>query len=163
MGKEHRTSPRLKALLPIDYQMDEEHVFLFHLTDNISKAGTYIYSDELLPIGTKLDLVFSIFDLDPTTAADEIVLKGEVVKVHEKPDPETGRQAGMGVKFVDLTDETWAALEEAAKSVSEKNPMDLTVVTPEATQKVHKHIEMMRRHYTNLRKEAAARIKDYEG
>lgn len=70
--------------------------FIAEYVSNISETGAFIRSDDPLPVGTKVDLRFSVI-------ADDIEIIegiGEVVRVvnGEKDEP-----SGMGVVFVDLT------------------------------------------------------------
>jgi len=66
---------------------------------NISRSGIFIRSKAPLPVGTKVDLRFTVM-------MDEVEIiegKGEVVRVSE---------AGMGVEFRELTSSSKALLEQ---------------------------------------------------
>jgi len=70
--------------------------FISEYVSNISETGAFIRSDDPLPVGTKVDLRFSVI-------ADDIEIIegiGEVMRVVE---PGGKNEAGMGVVFIDLT------------------------------------------------------------
>ena len=70
--------------------------FIAEYVSNISETGAFIRSDDPLPVGTKVDLRFSVI-------ADDIEIIegiGEVVRVVSGGQ---GEPSGMGVVFVDLT------------------------------------------------------------
>ena len=155
MTPEKRSSPRVSANLLIDFSMDEENVFLFFVTSDISKAGVFIDTEDPLPVGTNIDMIISHFDKSSDDAAKQLVLRGEVIQTHSKSDPKTGKGPGMGVKWLDLTDDSWAFLEKAASAATEENPMEMGVVTDKATDAVKSQLELIRRHSKDLKKEAA--------
>jgi hypothetical protein len=65
---------------------------LTEYVSNISKSGCFIRAQDPWPVGTKLNLRFTVLLEDPEIL-DGI---GEVVRVSERP-------RGMGVKFVQLS------------------------------------------------------------
>jgi hypothetical protein len=65
---------------------------LTEYVSNISKSGCFIRAQDPWPVGTKLNLRFTVL-LDDPEILDGI---GEVVRVSERP-------RGMGVKFVQLS------------------------------------------------------------
>jgi hypothetical protein len=67
---------------------------------NISRSGVFIRSQDPLPVGTVVDLCFSVI-LDDVETFEGI---GEVTRVSESP-------RGMGVAFLDLDQEARALLE----------------------------------------------------
>src|SRR5438105_2770793 len=89
-GGEKVSKPRQKRV-DINLEFDS----LERLTEyvsNISKSGCFIRAQDPWPVGTKLNLRFTVLLEDPEIL-DGI---GEVVRVSERP-------RGMGVKFVQLS------------------------------------------------------------
>lgn len=72
--------------------------FITEYVSDISRTGVFIRSDDPLPVGTKVDLRFTVIDEDFET----IEGIGEVTRV-VPPDDKTGAPPGMGVVFVELT------------------------------------------------------------
>jgi uncharacterized protein (TIGR02266 family) len=70
--------------------------FISEYVSDISRSGVFIRSDDPLPVGTKVDLRFTVIDEDFET----IEGIGEVTRVVP---PDTGAPPGMGVVFVELT------------------------------------------------------------
>lgn len=70
--------------------------FIAEYVTNISRSGVFIRSDDPLPVGTRVNLRFSVI-LDELEIIEGV---GEVVRVVAASD---GQQAGMGVVFVELT------------------------------------------------------------
>jgi uncharacterized protein (TIGR02266 family) len=67
---------------------------------DISRSGTFIKTDHPLPVGTKVNLRFSVV----TSDAEVIEGLGEVVRVSEEP-------CGMGVVFCELSDASKRSLQ----------------------------------------------------
>ncbi|MBN1610640.1 MAG: PilZ domain-containing protein [Polyangiaceae bacterium] len=67
---------------------------------DISRSGTFIKTDHPLPVGTKVNLRFSVV----TSEAEVIEGLGEVVRVSEEP-------SGMGVTFCELSDASKRSLQ----------------------------------------------------
>ena len=80
--------------------------FIAEYVTDISRGGVFIRSKQPLPVGTKVNLKFSVILEDFETIEGE----GEVVRV--VPD---GEHAGMGVVFSELTEESRAIIEELVK------------------------------------------------
>ena len=72
---------------------------------NISQTGVFIRTDNPLPIGTYVELNFSVID------EDIHVLEG-VGKVMRVVSPDESDHPGMGLVFLDLTPESQKVLEE---------------------------------------------------
>jgi uncharacterized protein (TIGR02266 family) len=71
---------------------------------DISRTGVFIRSDDPLPVGTKVDLRFTVIDEDFET----IEGIGEVTRVVT---PDVGVIQGMGVVFIELTKSSRTLLE----------------------------------------------------
>jgi hypothetical protein len=67
---------------------------------NLSRSGAFIRSREPLPVGTEVNLVFSVL-MDGVEVVEGV---GEVVRVHDDP-------AGMGVVFTELSNTSQAIIE----------------------------------------------------
>jgi uncharacterized protein (TIGR02266 family) len=78
--------------------------FIKEYVNNISRAGAFIRSDDPLPVGTKVQLRFSVI-LDELETVEGI---GEVVRVVP---PGQGRPSGMGVVFRELNNFSRTLLE----------------------------------------------------
>ncbi len=77
-----------------DFRSVEE--FINEYVMNISRSGVFIKSDDPLPIGTRVNLRFTVILQDLET----IEGVGEVVRTVP---PGAGATSGMGVVFVELT------------------------------------------------------------
>lgn len=79
----------------INLEFDSLGKLLSEYLTNVSRSGAFILSREPWPVGTKLRLRFTVLADDPE------ILEGtaEVVRVSDDP-------PGMGVAFVDLTEES---------------------------------------------------------
>lgn len=94
MSDERRSASRIE--INRDFESIED--FVAEYARNISLTGVFIRSKHPLPIGTQVNLKFSLIH-------DEIEIiegVGEVVRVVKPP----MRDAGMGVKFLELTSDS---------------------------------------------------------
>lgn len=80
--------------------------FIAEYVSDISRGGVFIRSKQPLPVGTKVNLKFSVILEDFHTIEGE----GEVVRVVDDAEPH-----GMGVVFTELTDESRAIIEELVR------------------------------------------------
>jgi len=87
-----REHPRAPIELRVDYR--RLNSFFADYTRNISKGGTFIRSQKVLPLGTRF-----VFRISLPGRPSSFELSGEVV--HSQA---VGEQAGMGIHFV-WTDE----------------------------------------------------------
>lgn len=85
---------RISVRKTINHEFASVDEFINEYVTNISRSGVFIRSDEPLPIGTRVNLRFTVINDELET----IEGLGEVVRVVEK-----GRQKGMGVVFVELS------------------------------------------------------------
>lgn len=79
-----------RATVNAEFSSIEE--FVSEYVTNVSRSGVFIKSKNPLPVGTKVNLKFTIFLDDPET----IEGIGEVVRVSQRP-------KGMGVVFISLS------------------------------------------------------------
>jgi uncharacterized protein (TIGR02266 family) len=79
--------------------------FIAEYVSNVSRSGAFIRSDDPLPIGTRVELRFTVI-MDELETIEGI---GEVVRVIP---PGGVEPPGMGVVFVELTDASRALIEK---------------------------------------------------
>lgn len=95
---DQRAYPRV----PVNREFATVEAFLDQYVINISKGGVFIRSHNLLPIGTLVQLKFSILVEDFEVLEGE----GEVVRVVEDDE-----HRGMGVRFTHLTPDSERLIE----------------------------------------------------
>ncbi len=79
--------------LTINKEFESFDAFVHEYVTNVSRSGVFIRSRDPLPIGTKVNLTFTVIMEDVAT----IEGAGEVVRVQDDP-------SGMGIVFTELTD-----------------------------------------------------------
>lgn len=87
----------------INHEFGSVNEFMREYAMNISDTGVFIRTAEVLPVGTKVRLKFSVI-VDDFETIEGI---GEVVRSVEVDDSET---PGMGVVFTELTPESQGVL-----------------------------------------------------
>ncbi|MBL8919688.1 MAG: PilZ domain-containing protein [Myxococcaceae bacterium] len=85
---------RISARKTINHEFATVDQFINEYVTNISRSGVFVRSAEPLPVGTRVNLRFTVIQDELET----IEGVGEVVRVVDR-----GRQKGMGVVFVELT------------------------------------------------------------
>ncbi|MFO0594302.1 MAG: PilZ domain-containing protein [Myxococcaceae bacterium] len=88
---------RIEARRSINHEFSSVEQFISEYVINMSRSGVFIKSDDPLPIGTHVNLKFTVI-LDDLETIEGI---GEVVRVVHPDTP--GQTPGMGVVFVELT------------------------------------------------------------
>jgi hypothetical protein len=83
--------PRKNERVTINKEFESYDAFITEYVTNISATGVFVRSKTPLPIGTKVNLRFTVI-MDDIETVEGI---GEVVRVHEDP-------SGMGVVFTEL-------------------------------------------------------------
>ena len=89
---ETNDSDRREARVTINKEFESFDAFIQEYVTNISRTGVFIKSKTPLPIGTKVNLLFTVIMDDMET----IEGVGEVVRVEENP-------SGMGVVFREIS------------------------------------------------------------
>jgi len=89
---ETNDSDRREARVTINKEFESFDAFIQEYVTNISRTGVFIKSKTPLPIGTKVNLMFTVIMDDMET----IEGVGEVVRVEENP-------SGMGVVFREIS------------------------------------------------------------
>lgn len=93
---EHEDGSHLRQHSRVDVNQEFAAIdeYIAEYVSNISQGGVFIRSKNPLPVGTKVELKFSVILDDVETVEGE----GEVVRVDRD-----GPEAGMGVAFTRLT------------------------------------------------------------
>ncbi len=88
---------RIDVRRTINHEFGSVDQFINEYVMNLSRSGVFIKSDDPLPIGTRVNLRFTVI-FDELETIEGI---GEVVRLVEPGSP--GQVSGMGVVFVELT------------------------------------------------------------
>lgn len=88
--EESRAGPRATARIRVDYT--HEGNYLISCTENISADGIFVCTDAPPPVGTVVQLVFSVGDLNEVAVAARVAWVGRPGRVSEP---------GMGLRFLD--------------------------------------------------------------
>lgn len=107
---ERRQEPRHGARLEVDCTSGD--TFLYAHVANMSSLGIFVCTPDLKPVGTILRLGFA-----PRPPINErIELEGEVMWVTKKH--ETSGQPGMGVRFINVAEDTRQQLLELVRAIA---------------------------------------------
>lgn len=88
------SNQRAHGRVMVNHEFGSIDAFLTEYVSNISHGGVFIRSKSPLPVGTRVQLRFTIIVEDVETIEGE----GEVVRLEQGPNP------GMGVAFTRLTE-----------------------------------------------------------
>ncbi len=83
---------RREARVTINKEFESVDAFVHEYVTNISRSGAFVKSAEPLPVGTRVDLKFTVI-MDEVETIEGV---GEVVRVQADP-------PGMGVVFTELS------------------------------------------------------------
>lgn len=83
---------RLDERVTINKEFESYDAFIHEYVTNISRSGVFIRSKNPLPVGTKVNLHFTVI-MDDIETIEGV---GEVVRVHDDP-------PGMGLIFTELS------------------------------------------------------------
>jgi hypothetical protein len=89
---EQAQTGRRDERVTINKEFESYDAFIHEYVTNISRSGVFIRSKSPLPVGTKVNLHFTVI-MDDIEAVEGV---GEVVRVHDDP-------PGMGVVFTELS------------------------------------------------------------
>jgi hypothetical protein len=92
MATDESTDARREERLTINKEFESYDAFISEYVTNISRTGAFVRSKTPLPVGTKVNLRFTVI-MDDIETIEGI---GEVVRVDEEP-------SGMGVVFTELS------------------------------------------------------------
>ena len=84
--------PRKNERVTINKEFESYDAFITEYVTNISRTGVFVRSKAPLPVGTKVNLRFTVI-MDDIETVEGV---GEVVRVHDDP-------PGMGVVFTELS------------------------------------------------------------
>lgn len=104
---DQRADKRCPATLKVTHESFNE--FITEYTKNVSRGGMFIRTKRQYDIGSTVELKLSVPGLE-----DPIRLKAEVVRIQQRTAQE--EDAGVGVKFIDIEDESREALVAFLKS-----------------------------------------------
>lgn len=97
-----RKQARVGCTLSVQVHAPSEDVLLFTYATDISSEGVYVRANRPLRLGARVRL-----DLQPNTPSERLTVEGVVVRVVEQG----GGPRGMGVEFVEASDEVRAAID----------------------------------------------------
>jgi hypothetical protein len=105
---EHRRFPRAKLRVPFTLYIGEDTDRRFSAalrSNNLSVSGAFLESTFFLPVGTELQVRFSLEgNAEPVQARAEIVRE-------ERPDPRTGEgRSGFAIRFLEFSGQTEVTL-----------------------------------------------------
>jgi len=107
-----RSKSRVPVSLPVTYR--DEHSFFKVVTGDLSEGGLFIKSDSLLEVGEKL-----LVNLRLPERPDSVIIKCEVMWARENDPDSVNGPPGMGVKFIEMTEEDRKALEKYLEDLPE--------------------------------------------
>lgn len=103
-AKEGRSGRRIPIQLLVDYKSGGS--YLFDFCKDLGTGGVFIQTDKPLPMGSSIDLTFTIPDSKET-----LVTKGMVIWVQSPVAEKVDLVAGMGVQFSGFSGEQRRILE----------------------------------------------------
>ncbi|MBD90709.1 MAG: hypothetical protein CL940_10250 [Deltaproteobacteria bacterium] len=92
--------------LGVEVNLESEHNFYTGFTENISTGGLFIATRDMLPIGTRIHMTFTL------GGGSEISANVEVRWHRLEQAGSDGLSPGIGVRFLDLTPEQQSAVNE---------------------------------------------------
>lgn len=111
---ERRLHERYPATsIAVDYSSGDN--FLFSYLSNISEMGIFIRTDDPLPVGTELKLRFGEVSMN---GSGPLQLTGVVTWINPVRAPGGSPNAGMGVKFLELSPQQREAVVHLVRTVA---------------------------------------------
>jgi len=95
------SSNRREERVTINKEFESFDAFVSEYVSNISRTGVFVRSMQPLPIGTKVNLRFTVL-MDDVETVEGI---GQVVRLHDDP-------PGMGLVFVELSQTSQRIIEK---------------------------------------------------
>ena len=96
--------------LEVDYGNEENYLFAY--IRDISATGIFVRTNSPEPPGTRLNLRFT-----PHGSRDPFELEGEVIWINSyRPGHSDNLHPGMGIRFIDLTDDDRERLVELIRT-----------------------------------------------
>lgn len=109
-ASDRRTADRIDVTWSVD--CETEDTFLYANITNISEVGIFVRTDEPLEVGTRLTLKFA------PPGRDGLVLTGQVAWVNPIRMLASNPNPGMGVRFIDLSQESRERLIDAVRTIA---------------------------------------------
>ena len=110
LGRDRRQFERVLVDLEVDYRCED--TFLFAYITDFSAMGIFVQTRSPEPPGTRLNLRFTV----PSTQKS-FELEGEVIWINAyRPGDRENLNPGMGIRFVDLTQQEREKLTELVKT-----------------------------------------------
>jgi type IV pilus assembly protein PilZ len=107
---ERRAAERHDVTWSVDCETPD--TFLYASISNISELGIFVLTTEPLAVGTRVTLRFAPPNHEP------FVLRGVVQWVNPLRDSDDNPNPGMGIRFVELTDDERERLVEVVKTIA---------------------------------------------
>ncbi len=105
---ERRTAVRHPVRLDVNFRHGD--AYLYSRASNLSEFGIFLVSDDPLPQGATLELQFNM-----PGGGEPLIVTGEVVWVDEGA---ADREQGMGIRFIDLPQETKTRVKALIRTVA---------------------------------------------
>ncbi len=112
-GSNRRVAPRTG--ISVEVTLKSEHNFYAGFSENISEGGLFVATDALQPVGTLIQIAFTLPKLKETF---DLLAEVRWVRPASVIDPEI--PAGMGLKFINLD---WDAEDSIADFVRARQPI----------------------------------------
>ncbi|MFH1438403.1 MAG: TIGR02266 family protein [Pseudomonadota bacterium] len=109
-GSERRKYTRYRVKMQVDWSSGEN--FLLSTIENISEMGIFVATEKPLKHGTILKLKFAPQDLRPFEVTGKVMWVNPLTRNGKNINP------GMGIKFVNLTDEKKHKIQELITTIA---------------------------------------------
>jgi type IV pilus assembly protein PilZ len=111
-AKERRQAQRVRVALEVNYRSAD--TFLFAYITDLSLLGIFVRTETPSPPGTRLTLRFT-----PTGQSAPMELEGQVIWINPvRAEHERGRNPGMGIRFLGVTDAQRERLVDLVRTVA---------------------------------------------
>ena len=111
-ARERRQARRVQVALEVNYRSAD--TFLFAYITDLSLLGIFVRTDSPIPPGTRLTLRFT-----PPGQSASMDLEGQVMWINPvRPVQEGGRSPGMGIRFIEVTEQQRERLVELVRTVA---------------------------------------------
>ena len=104
------SSPRKNERLTINKEFESFDAFIHEYVTNISRTGVFIKSKTPLPVGTRVNLRFTLIMDDIET----IEGMGEVVRLEQDP-------CGMGILFTELASDSKSLIDRVLAEIDRRD------------------------------------------
>ena len=110
-GSDRRSADRIDVVWSVD--CETEDTFLYANITNISEMGIFVRTNEPLEVGTRVTLKFA-----PPGSHEPLVMTGQVQWVNPIRMLSSNPNPGMGIRFVDLTEESRERLVSVVRTIA---------------------------------------------